>query len=441
MSERQWYVRMRGRVIGPLQMQQLRALRDRGQFRSFHEVSEDRQAWRPASTLTEVFATTAIEEQAKQETCGVADLAPLPPEADARQPIAAWYYAAADGKREGPVSEDQLIAMWSQGAITAMTLVWKDGLRNWLPISATELASRPTGATFASKPKRGLQPVRMLLGVLALIGLVMCGAGGYLYWRGTRPISAVIGRDDDFADAIGMVVGGLQVTAPDGTQEDVCWSQGSSFAASADGYFLTNKHVISRVWQAMHAQALIEKIRKEELFVIKPSVWVFLKGKKFGAEVIHVSDNDDFAILKITHHGSYFCLGGSTEVQRGAKIAACGFPATSMEPLSLEEFVKHKLRQVSATRVEQRYKPRDFEYVQTTGTVSRVMSDEGNRERWIQHTATINPGNSGGPLIQEEDARVVGINTLSDEKGTFVSLAVYQLREQIDKFVPNVAWK
>jgi hypothetical protein len=56
MAEKQYYIRIRGKVRGPFDLVQLRALRERGQFSSFHEISEDRQMWTTASVLTEMFA-------------------------------------------------------------------------------------------------------------------------------------------------------------------------------------------------------------------------------------------------------------------------------------------------------------------------------------------------------------------------------------------------
>jgi hypothetical protein len=144
MSEKSWYVRMRGRVIGPLQLQQLKSLRDRGQFRSFHEVSDDKRAWRPASTLTDVFAVVSTEES--QAAYVLAEPKAAAEKPDVHQPADLWFYVAKSGKQEGPVSRHQLLDMWARGDITAMTLVWKEGLSSWIAISGSELGSTPNAA-------------------------------------------------------------------------------------------------------------------------------------------------------------------------------------------------------------------------------------------------------------------------------------------------------
>lgn len=61
MNDKQLFVRVRGKVTGPFGLQQLQSLRDRGQFRRFHEVSEDRKRWVSASTISELFPTAAQE--------------------------------------------------------------------------------------------------------------------------------------------------------------------------------------------------------------------------------------------------------------------------------------------------------------------------------------------------------------------------------------------
>jgi len=50
-----------------------------------------------------------------------------------------WYYAQ-NGEQKGPVDDIQLKALFAQGAIDAQSLVWRDGMSDWLPL-ATQMAS------------------------------------------------------------------------------------------------------------------------------------------------------------------------------------------------------------------------------------------------------------------------------------------------------------
>jgi hypothetical protein len=141
MAEKRLYIRIRGRVIGPFSLQQLVALRDRGQFKRFHEVSADRQGWQPASVITEVFAEDGQDREeldfgpAVKETSPGAVNVELVPAVSAAE----WYYANSDGQQAGPVPREQLQGMWASGAVNASTLVWKEGMPNWLAITAPEL--------------------------------------------------------------------------------------------------------------------------------------------------------------------------------------------------------------------------------------------------------------------------------------------------------------
>ncbi|HEY8505056.1 MAG TPA: S1C family serine protease, partial [Gemmataceae bacterium] len=119
---------------------------------------------------------------------------------------------------------------------------------------------------------------------------------------------------------------------------------------------------------------------------------------------------------------------------------ACGFPGAAREPISEEEKLKELLA-ATAPKVESQFKDRDFDFVITSGVVSRVTTEEKDR-RWVQHDASINPGNSGGPLV-DESGRVVGINTLAirDAQGIFYALALPQLRGEIEARVPGASWE
>jgi len=53
-----------------------------------------------------------------------------------------WYYADAAGQRQGPIDADELRSRHARGELNPHTLVWRDGLADWQPLSsvATELA-------------------------------------------------------------------------------------------------------------------------------------------------------------------------------------------------------------------------------------------------------------------------------------------------------------
>jgi hypothetical protein len=54
-----------------------------------------------------------------------------------------WFYEQ-QGERRGPVNRDELLARLSTGEITPSTLVWRDGLADWIPFSSSELAGIAT---------------------------------------------------------------------------------------------------------------------------------------------------------------------------------------------------------------------------------------------------------------------------------------------------------
>jgi len=46
-----------------------------------------------------------------------------------------WYYADADGVRQGPVEGEAVVALYAAGAVQLQTLVWRDGLAGWQPLA------------------------------------------------------------------------------------------------------------------------------------------------------------------------------------------------------------------------------------------------------------------------------------------------------------------
>ncbi len=56
-----------------------------------------------------------------------------------------WYYADAEGARQGPVEAEVLLAQYAAGAVKRQTLVWREGLADWQPLAsvADELGLAP----------------------------------------------------------------------------------------------------------------------------------------------------------------------------------------------------------------------------------------------------------------------------------------------------------
>jgi len=63
-----------------------------------------------------------------------------------------WFYAA-DGQQRGPVSESEFKTLLQSGLITPDTLVWREGMANWVPFREVERAGVPVAATVEAGPQ------------------------------------------------------------------------------------------------------------------------------------------------------------------------------------------------------------------------------------------------------------------------------------------------
>ncbi len=146
--------------------------------------------------------------------------------------------------------------------------------------------------------------------------------------------------------------------APEQTQQGL----GSGVVITADGYILTNNHVV------------------EGADEVKISIGE--SPKRYDATIVGRDSFSDLAVLKIDASGlSPATLGDSDQLQVGDVVLAIG------NPFGVGQSVSRGI--VSA--------------------LSRGVGI-GPIEDFIQTDAAINPGNSGGALI-DTDGRVVGVNT------------------------------
>ena len=142
--------------------------------------------------------------------------------------------------------------------------------------------------------------------------------------------------------------------------EEVPSGVGSGFLLSADGYIMTNAHVVRGA----------------------DDIYVKLTDKReFKAKLIGADQRTDVAIIKIEAAGlPSVTIGDSVRLKVGEWVIAIG------SPFELENTV-------------------------TAGIVSAKGRDTGEYVPFIQTDVAINPGNSGGPLINMR-GEVVGINSM-----------------------------
>ncbi|MGC3947245.1 MAG: trypsin-like peptidase domain-containing protein [Chryseolinea sp.] len=141
-------------------------------------------------------------------------------------------------------------------------------------------------------------------------------------------------------------------------------SSGSGVIFTADGYIITNNHVIESA----------ERIE------------VLYNKRVYPAELIGTNPSTDLAVIKISETGlPAVALGSSKDVQVGEWVLAVG------NPFSLASTVTAGIVSAKGRRIG-------------------ILEDKFPIESFIQTDAAINPGNSGGALVNK-NGELVGINS------------------------------
>lgn len=167
-DERTFYVRFRGRCTGPHALDEIMRMVGRGQVSRMHQVSDDGAQWRRATdvpALRAAFGAGAADEGAVDASDG--DRSPIdsPDRATEARATPTWYYSL-DNKSIGPVPARVLKTMVEQGRLEPGTLVWHEGLDEWVPLAeagilppAVDPTSRPELGTTALADAQSRRPI------------------------------------------------------------------------------------------------------------------------------------------------------------------------------------------------------------------------------------------------------------------------------------------
>lgn len=154
---------------------------------------------------------------------------------------------------------------------------------------------------------------------------------------------------------------------------------GSGVIISADGYIVTNNHVIEDASE-------IEVILND--------------NRKYSAKIIGADPSTDIAVIKIEEKGLHALpLGNSDDLHIGEWVLAVG------NPFNLTSTVTAGIVSAKARNIN-------------------LLSDRGRNdvvpiESFIQTDAAVNPGNSGGALVNTK-GELIGINTaIASQTGSY----------------------
>ena len=173
---------------------------------------------------------------------------------------------------------------------------------------------------------------------------------------------------------------------------DQAYGSGTGIVMTADGYILTNAHVVDG------AAAL--------------TVAASGSNRQRPAQFVGVSSCDDLAVIKVDDAQGLkpATFGSSKNEKVGEDVAAIGYPLGSEIGTD-----------VTITR----------------GIISKLDQPLEPYESLIQTDASINPGNSGGPLVNRF-GQVIGINTLGVDPTVATNINFAISIDQAQQVIPDL---
>ena len=160
-----YFVRFRGRTVGPYSLAQAQQMARKGQLSRASEVSNDGQAWSQAGSFPEIFERPAGNALTPGKSSSLSIDTDLSPGGSVTFPAFEvpktpspneWYYTSGD-EQKGPTSSTNIVAMIKAGALATQDRVWREGLDNWVSVSDVPEFSAAIGPVFpqATATSRG----------------------------------------------------------------------------------------------------------------------------------------------------------------------------------------------------------------------------------------------------------------------------------------------
>ncbi|MBI2781984.1 MAG: trypsin-like peptidase domain-containing protein [Chloroflexi bacterium] len=261
-------------------------------------------------------------------------------------------------------------------------------------------------APAAGAPRRGGIGIGMILGA-ALLSAVLASGGTVLLLESTgalnraagpgqsSPVAASTQRTVTVDDSSAIVAAAANVSpavvriTATGVSQDAFGGTlpetgiGSGIIYDADGWILTNRHVVLTGDKAIASSLTVE----------------LKDGREFTGTVYGIDTLTDLAIVKVDATGLPAApMGKSADIKVGQLAIAIGSPLGTYTSTVTTGII-------SATG----------RTVQIDATISL--------HNLIQTDAAINPGNSGGPLLDAAGA-VIGINTAVERDSTGIGFAI-----------------
>lgn len=198
---------------------------------------------------------------------------------------------------------------------------------------------------------------------------------------------------------VGVTVRSVSNTVFGGTSTSD--SEGSGIIYTADGYIVTNYHVIEN---AISNQSI------SKVYVTLPN-----SDEEIEASIIGADSVTDIAVIKIQKEGlSAATFDDSNNLKVGELVVTIG------NPLGRELAGSITVGYVSA--------------------LNRTLTSNGRTYKLLQTDAAINPGNSGGALVSSS-GKVIGINTVkigaTDVEGIGFAIPSNIAKPIVDELIKN----